>query len=240
MLCHEVIVYMVVNENIHGNIFLCLLSVVWIFLSLLLNWTVFCRMLDILEKFLIRKGYSFSRLDGSTPTNLRQSMVDDFNSSPSKQVIRFFQVQTHTHKKSWFSAPNFFLTPSPVSGVPHLNSSWWAWVESCKCKSCGYIWSKLESCLWFTGPGQIFSFWTEAACCSFPPSCSWVIWGTCLFPSSVQTTAVKYCCFRENGKTLFWGRPGAFFSCFEGSWLLRHDGKFWVLTIHSIGFFSGL
>lgn len=46
----------------------------------------FCRMLDILEKFLIRKGYSFSRLDGSTPTGLRQSLVDDFNSSPSKQV----------------------------------------------------------------------------------------------------------------------------------------------------------
>lgn len=43
-------------------------------------------MLDILEKFLIRKGYSFARLDGSTPTNLRQSLVDDFNASPSKQV----------------------------------------------------------------------------------------------------------------------------------------------------------
>lgn len=44
-------------------------------------------MLDILEKFIIRKGYCFSRLDGSTPTNLRQSLVDDFNSSPSKQVF---------------------------------------------------------------------------------------------------------------------------------------------------------
>ncbi|KAJ9170938.1 hypothetical protein P3X46_018998 [Hevea brasiliensis] len=52
---------------------------------LLFSYSV--RMLDILEKFLIRKGYSFSRLDGSTPTNLRQSMVDDFNSSPSKQVF---------------------------------------------------------------------------------------------------------------------------------------------------------
>ncbi|KAK6120681.1 hypothetical protein DH2020_045579 [Rehmannia glutinosa] len=45
------------------------------------------RMLDILEKFIIRKGYSFARLDGSTPTSLRQSLVDDFNSSPSKQVF---------------------------------------------------------------------------------------------------------------------------------------------------------
>ncbi|KAJ8764705.1 hypothetical protein K2173_007794 [Erythroxylum novogranatense] len=52
---------------------------------LLFSYSV--RMLDILEKFLIRKGYSFARLDGSTPTNLRQSMVDDFNSSPSKQVF---------------------------------------------------------------------------------------------------------------------------------------------------------
>ncbi|XP_023645518.1 switch 2 isoform X2 [Capsella rubella] len=52
---------------------------------LLFSYSV--RMLNILEKFLIRKGYSFSRLDGSTPTNLRQSLVDDFNASPSKQVF---------------------------------------------------------------------------------------------------------------------------------------------------------
>ncbi|XP_019193932.1 PREDICTED: switch 2 [Ipomoea nil] len=52
---------------------------------LLFSYSV--RMLDILEKFLIRKGYCFSRLDGSTPTCSRQSLVDDFNSSPSKQVF---------------------------------------------------------------------------------------------------------------------------------------------------------
>ncbi|KAL1817503.1 hypothetical protein DCAR_0521950 [Daucus carota subsp. sativus] len=52
---------------------------------LLFSYSV--RMLDILEKFLIRKGYTFSRLDGSIPTGLRQSLVDDFNSSPSKQVF---------------------------------------------------------------------------------------------------------------------------------------------------------
>ncbi|EXB44640.1 Putative DNA repair and recombination protein RAD26-like protein [Morus notabilis] len=52
---------------------------------LLFSYSV--RMLNILEKFLIRKGCSFSRLDGSTPTNLRQSLVDDFNISPSKQVF---------------------------------------------------------------------------------------------------------------------------------------------------------
>eukprot|EP00268_Persea_americana_P032520 TRINITY_DN319_c6_g1_i4.p1 TRINITY_DN319_c6_g1~~TRINITY_DN319_c6_g1_i4.p1 ORF type:complete len:827 (-),score=153.51 TRINITY_DN319_c6_g1_i4:293-2521(-) len=52
---------------------------------LLFSYSV--RMLDILEKFLIRKGYSSSRLDGSTPMNCRQSLVDEFNSSPSKQVF---------------------------------------------------------------------------------------------------------------------------------------------------------
>ncbi|KAI4383324.1 hypothetical protein MLD38_009174 [Melastoma candidum] len=52
---------------------------------LLFSYSV--RMLDILEKFLIRKGCCFSRLDGSTPASLRQSLVDDFNSSPSKQVF---------------------------------------------------------------------------------------------------------------------------------------------------------
>ncbi|CAA2977966.1 switch 2 [Olea europaea subsp. europaea] len=60
----------------------------WISLGdkiLLFSYSV--RMLNILEKFIIRKGYSFSRLDGSTPTSLRQSLVDNFNSSPSKQVF---------------------------------------------------------------------------------------------------------------------------------------------------------
>ncbi|KNA16495.1 hypothetical protein SOVF_088640 isoform A [Spinacia oleracea] len=45
------------------------------------------RMLDILEKFLTRKGFSYLRLDGSTPTGLRQALVNEFNSSPSKQVF---------------------------------------------------------------------------------------------------------------------------------------------------------
>ncbi|KAK4788486.1 hypothetical protein SAY86_019805 [Trapa natans] len=52
---------------------------------LLFSYSV--RMLDILEKFLIRKGYSFSRLDGSTATNIRQALVDEFNTSQSKQVF---------------------------------------------------------------------------------------------------------------------------------------------------------
>ncbi|KAJ4782677.1 DNA repair/recombination protein [Rhynchospora pubera] len=53
--------------------------------TLLFSYSV--RMLDILEKFLIRKGYCFSRFDGSTPMNTRQDLVDEFNKSPSKQVF---------------------------------------------------------------------------------------------------------------------------------------------------------
>ncbi|KAF3332904.1 Switch 2 [Carex littledalei] len=52
---------------------------------LLFSYSV--RMLDILEKFLIRKGYCFSRFDGSTPMNTRQDLIDEFNKSPSKQVF---------------------------------------------------------------------------------------------------------------------------------------------------------
>ncbi|KAL5972497.1 hypothetical protein ACLOJK_039301 [Asimina triloba] len=52
---------------------------------LLFSYSV--RMLDILEKLLIRKGYCFSRLDGATPMSCRQALVDEFNSSPSKQVF---------------------------------------------------------------------------------------------------------------------------------------------------------
>ncbi|EFJ05584.1 hypothetical protein SELMODRAFT_40953, partial [Selaginella moellendorffii] len=52
---------------------------------LLFSYSV--RMLGILEKFLIRRGYCFCRLDGSTPMNARQGIVDEFNTSPSKQVV---------------------------------------------------------------------------------------------------------------------------------------------------------
>ncbi|CAM6043473.1 unnamed protein product [Sphagnum compactum] len=52
---------------------------------LLFSYSV--KMLDILDRFMIRKGYCFCRLDGSTPMGVRQSLVDEFNQSPSKQVF---------------------------------------------------------------------------------------------------------------------------------------------------------
>eukprot|EP00850_Spirogloea_muscicola_P018883 SM000178S03448 [mRNA] locus=s178:15812:21737:- [translate_table: standard] len=64
---------------------------------LLMSWTsggdkillfsLSVKMLDILDRFLIRRGYSFLRLDGGTPMAARQAMVDEFNSSPSIQVF---------------------------------------------------------------------------------------------------------------------------------------------------------
>lgn len=158
-------------------------------------------MLDILEKFLIRKGYCFSRLDGSTATNSRQTLVDDFNSSPSKQVKLWNKMCYFFHPYCWWALISW-------SGFPYINSSWGAWIESCQCKSRGHIWSKLESCARLTGPGQVLSIWTEAARCCFPPSCSWFPWGTCLLPSGVQTAAVQHSYFWENGKTIFWRCPG--------------------------------
>ena len=40
------------------------------------------RLLTILETFLQAQGYSYSRLDGKTPTHLRNKMVKDYNTDP--------------------------------------------------------------------------------------------------------------------------------------------------------------
>eukprot|EP00899_Mesostigma_viride_P006350 jgi/Mesvir1/15716/Mv03296-RA.3 len=45
------------------------------------------RMLDILEAFVLRQHYNYSRLDGNTPVGERQRLVDEFNSSASKFVF---------------------------------------------------------------------------------------------------------------------------------------------------------
>eukprot|EP00897_Mesotaenium_endlicherianum_P002953 jgi/Mesen1/2686/ME000167S01842 len=52
---------------------------------LLFSYSV--KMLDILDRFLVRRGYCFARLDGATPMAARQALADDFNSSPSKQIF---------------------------------------------------------------------------------------------------------------------------------------------------------
>lgn len=44
-------------------------------------------MLDILQRFLRKEGYSFSRIDGSVPVNKRQFIMDDFNRNPNKMVF---------------------------------------------------------------------------------------------------------------------------------------------------------
>eukprot|EP01083_Nonionella_stella_P232797 820839_1 len=44
-------------------------------------------MLNILKTFLVREGYSFSRLDGSTPVGKRAQIVNEFNRNASKFVF---------------------------------------------------------------------------------------------------------------------------------------------------------
>ena len=46
------------------------------------------RLLSILEKFLLARQYTFSRLDGATSTAERRKLVDDFN-NPRRQTMIF-------------------------------------------------------------------------------------------------------------------------------------------------------
>ena len=136
------------------------------------------RMLDILEKFLIRKGYCFSRLDGSTPMSLRQSFVDDFNKSPIKQVSFWFRSGVNIHLVQLLTQWHFLI------GVPCI-LCWWIRSESGQCKPHGNLWPKLESCTRFAGTRQIFPLWTKVACCCIPSSCCWFSRGTCLFSAGI-------------------------------------------------------
>jgi DNA repair and recombination protein RAD54B len=45
--------------------------------------------LDLLQNLLASKGLSFLRLDGTTPTNKRQELVDKFNRTNSKVACKF-------------------------------------------------------------------------------------------------------------------------------------------------------
>jgi SWI/SNF-related matrix-associated actin-dependent regulator of chromatin subfamily A member 5 len=51
---------------------------------------IFCqmtRMLDILEDYLLYRGYNYCRIDGSTAGEERETMIDDFNSDNSDKFI---------------------------------------------------------------------------------------------------------------------------------------------------------
>lgn len=41
------------------------------------------KMLNIIEQLLVRAGYNYARLDGSTKREDRQALCDGFNQSPS-------------------------------------------------------------------------------------------------------------------------------------------------------------
>lgn len=53
----------------------------------MLIFTQFVMMLDIVESYLIHKGYDYHRLDGTTKQNERQKIIDSFNSGASKIFI---------------------------------------------------------------------------------------------------------------------------------------------------------
>lgn len=46
------------------------------------------QMLDILEKLAVAAGYSYHRMDGSTPITQRGRLMDDFNNNPSRCVAK--------------------------------------------------------------------------------------------------------------------------------------------------------
>lgn len=50
----------------------------------------FTSALDVLEKLAERNAWGFLRLDGGTPTNSRQNLVDRFNKAPPENAFLFF------------------------------------------------------------------------------------------------------------------------------------------------------
>ena len=50
----------------------------------------FTSALDVLGRLAERNAWSFLRLDGSTSSNTRQSLVDRFNKAPPEDLFLFF------------------------------------------------------------------------------------------------------------------------------------------------------
>jgi DNA excision repair protein ERCC-6 len=44
------------------------------------------QMLDIIERHVLEAGYSYHRMDGSTPIGSRGRLMDDFNGNPDRCV----------------------------------------------------------------------------------------------------------------------------------------------------------
>uniref|UniRef100_A0A8D8B5T0 SWI/SNF-related matrix-associated actin-dependent regulator of chromatin subfamily A member 5 n=1 Tax=Culex pipiens TaxID=7175 RepID=A0A8D8B5T0_CULPI len=62
--------------------------------SRVLLFSQFVLMLNILEDYLVWKGYKYSRLTGTTPQETRQQMIDEFNSPGSETFI--FMITTRS------------------------------------------------------------------------------------------------------------------------------------------------
>lgn len=62
--------------------------------SRVLLFSQFILMLNVLEDYLVWKGYKYSRLTGSTPQDTRQQLIDEFNSPGSETFI--FMITTRS------------------------------------------------------------------------------------------------------------------------------------------------
>jgi hypothetical protein len=87
-----------------------------VILRLLHSTHHFHRVLDILELYLSHLGYSFVRLDGQTPVNTRQDIIDKYNKE----------------KVSCIVSTSYVLIIQRLNFTEHFcissfNKSWWTW-----------------------------------------------------------------------------------------------------------------
>lgn len=47
-----------------------------------LVFSAYTQTLDLIQNYVVTSGYSFLRMDGSTPTHKRQDLADEFNTNP--------------------------------------------------------------------------------------------------------------------------------------------------------------
>ncbi|KAH8484346.1 hypothetical protein H0E87_028700, partial [Populus deltoides] len=111
--------------------------------------------------------------------------------------------------------------------VPYINSSWWAWIESCQAQSVVIFdpnWNPAQDLQaqdrsFRFGQKRVFVVFRLLAAGSFE---------NLFIPSSVQTAAVKYCCFRKIENRYFEGVQVAFFNGRAGVWVSYFLGVFYL------------
>lgn len=70
------------------------------------SFSVLCSILDILEDFMVMRGYKYCRIDGNTDYETREASIEDFNREGSEKFC--FILSTRAGKCSSASAPLVF------------------------------------------------------------------------------------------------------------------------------------